>query len=108
MNYIQRTEYLKQLISVKNTPDIKIITGIRRSGKSVLTEEFANYLRKTDPDVNLVIIKLQELDFEELLEYHALNRYILEHYISGKYNVLIIDEVQLCEDFEKVINSIHK
>ena len=107
MDYIWRTEYLDQLISVKNTPDIKVITGIRRSGKSVLTEEFAEYLQKTEPDVNLVVIKLQELDFEELLEYHALNRYILDHYIPGKYNVLIIDEVQLCEGFEKVINSIH-
>ena len=107
MDYIRRTEYLDQLISVKNTPDIKVITGIRRSGKSVLIEEFAEYLQKTEPDVNLVVIKLQELDFEELLEYHALNRYILDHYIPGKYNVLIIDEVQLCEGFEKVINSIH-
>ena len=56
---------------------------------------------------NLVIIRLQELDYEELLEYHALNSYILEHYVPGKNNVLIIDEVQLCENFEKVINSIH-
>ena len=107
MDYIQRIEYLDQLVSVKNTPDIKVITGIRRSGKSVLTEEFAEYLQQNESDVNLVVIKLQELDFEELLEYHALNQYILDHHISGKYNVLIIDEVQLCEGFEKVINSIH-
>lgn len=107
MDYIKRNKYLDQLVHVKNTPDIKIITGIRRSGKSVLTEEYADFLRETEPDVNLVIIKLQELDFEDLLEYHALNQYILEHHIEGKYNVLIIDEVQLCENFEKVINSIH-
>ena len=107
MDYIQRADYLNQLIEVKNTPDIKVITGIRRSGKSVLTEKFAEYLLETEPDVNLVIIKLQELDYEELLDYHALNRYILGHHIPGKHNVLIIDEVQLCESFEKVINSIH-
>ena len=107
MHYIQRTEYLNQLVSVKNTTDIKVITGIRRSGKSVLTEQFAEYLRQTESDMNLTVIKLQELDFEELLEYHELNRYILDHHIPGKYNVLIIDEVQLCKDFEKVINSIH-
>lgn len=107
MDYIQRSQYLNQLIEVKNTPDIKVITGIRRSGKSVLTEEFVDYLKETEPDVNMVVIRLQELDFEELLEYHALNRYILEHHIPGKNNVLIIDEVQLCENFEKVINSIH-
>ncbi len=107
MDYIKRNKYLNQLVHVKNTPDIKVITGIRRSGKSVLTEEFADFLKVTEPDVNLVVIKLQELDFEDLLEYHALNQYILEHHIAGKYNVLIIDEVQLCENFEKVINSIH-
>lgn len=107
MEYIQRKKYLDQLISVKNTPDIKVITGIRRSGKSVLTEEFADYLKETEKDVNLVVIKLQELDFEELLEYHALNQYILKHHIPGKLNVLIIDEVQLCDGFEKVINSVH-
>lgn len=107
MDYIKRNKYLNQLVHVKNTPDIKVITGIRRSCKSVLTEEYADFLRETEPDVNLVIIKLQELDFEDLLEYHALNQYILEHHIAGKYNVLIIDEVQLCENFEKVINSIH-
>ena len=107
MYYIKRNKYLNQLVHVKNTPDIKVITGIRRSGKSVLTEEYADFLKETEPDVNLVVIKLQELDFEDLLEYHALNQYILEHHIEGKYNVLIIDEVQLCENFEKVINSIH-
>ena len=107
MDYIQRTEYLNQLIDMKKTPDIKVITGIRRSGKSVLTEEFAQCLQKTEPDLNLVIIRLQELDFEELLDYHALNRYILGHHLPEKYNVLIIDEVQLCANFERVINSIH-
>lgn len=106
MDYILREKYLSQLIEVKNTPDIKVITGIRRSGKSVLTEEYIDYLKENDPNVNLVIIRLQELDFEELLEYHALNSYIMEHHVSGKNNVLIIDEVQLCENFEKVINSI--
>ena len=107
MEYIERSDYLNQLIEVKNTPDIKVITGIRRSGKSVLTMEFADYLKANEPDLNLVVIQLQELDFEELLEYHALNRYILEHHIPGKYNVLIVDEVQLCDNFERVINSIH-
>ena len=47
------------------------------------------------------------MDFEELLDYHKLNKYILEHHTEGKHNVLIIDEVQLCENFERVINSIH-
>lgn len=107
MDYILRKKYLSQLIEVKNTQDVKVITGIRRSGKSVLIGEYADYLKENDQNVNLVIIRLQELDFEELLEYHALNSYILAHHLPAKNNVLIIDEVQLCENFEKVINSIH-
>ncbi len=107
MEFIKRTRYLDQLIELNNTPDIKVITGIRRSGKSVLMEEYISYIKAAEPDANIVYINLQELDFEELLEYHQLNQYIMEHYIDGVHNLLLIDEVQLCEGFEKVINSIH-
>ena len=107
MSFLKRNRYLNQLIELNNTPDIKVITGIRRAGKSVLIDEYASYLSETEDNLNLVVIKLQDLDFEELLDYHKLNKYILEHHIEGKHNVLIIDEVQLCENFERVINSIH-
>lgn len=107
MEFIKRNRYLDQLIELNNTPDIKVITGIRRSGKSVLLSEYVDYIKETEPNANIVVINLQELDFEELLEYHRLNKYIMEHHIDGVHNVLIIDEVQLCEGFEKVINSIH-
>ena len=107
MSFLKRNRYLNQLIELNNTPDIKVITGIRRAGKSVLIDEYASYLSETEDNLNLVVIKLQDLDFEELLDYHKLNKYILEHHTEGKHNVLIIDEVQLCENFERVINSIH-
>lgn len=107
MEIIKRTQYLDQLMELNNTPDIKVITGIRRSGKSMLMEAYINYIKAAEPDANIVFINLQELDFEDLLEYHKLNRYIMEHYIDGVHNLLLIDEVQLCEGFEKVINSVH-
>ena len=68
MKLIERKSYLNQLINVIGAPDIKVITGIRRAGKSVLIDEYASYLSETEDNLNLVVIKLQDLDFEELLD----------------------------------------
>ncbi|MCM1045511.1 MAG: ATP-binding protein [Candidatus Gastranaerophilales bacterium] len=70
-------------------------------------EEYAEYLTKTEPNINLVVINLQELDYEELLDYRKLHAYAVKHCIKGRHNVLMIDEVQLCTSFEKAINSLH-
>lgn len=107
MRTIKRENYLKRLINVMNTPDIKVITGIRRSGKSMLLKQHAEYIKRHDPAANVIMINLQDLDHEDLLEYHALNDYVLSHYVKGKHNYLYIDEVQLCEGFERTINSLH-
>ena len=64
MSFLKRNRYLNQLIELNNTPDIKVITGIRRAGKSVLIDEYASYLSETEDNLNLVVIKLQDLDFE--------------------------------------------
>ena len=106
MEYLKRNLYLDQLIALNNTPDIKIITGIRRCGKSILLDEYSEYLRNTEPECNIVKINLQELEYEGLLEYRKLHAYAMEHYVSGTHNVLMIDEVQLCPSFEKVINRV--
>ena len=107
MQLIVRKEYLNELIELYGTPDIKVITGIRRSGKSVLLQEFVSYLQSLEEAVNIVMINLQELEFDHLLEYHALHKYILDQYKEGMTNVLLIDEVQLCPQFELAINSIY-
>ena len=107
MQLIVRKEYLNELIELYGTPDIKVITGIRRSGKSVLLQEFVSYLQSLEKPVNIVMINLQELEFDHLLEYHALHKYVLEQYKEGMTNVLLIDEVQLCPQFELAINSIY-
>ena len=67
MKFLIRDRYLDKLKALNQTPDIKVITGIRRCGKSVLLEEYAEYLTKTEPDVNIVMINLQELDYGEFL-----------------------------------------
>ncbi len=107
MKYLVRKQYLEKIIKLQNTPDIKVITGIRRSGKSVLLKEFMDYLKENDCNVNIIFANLQEIEFEELLEYHQLHKYVMEKYREGMHNVLIIDEVQLCEKFEIAINSFH-
>ena len=106
MKIIER-EYLKELISVIGTPDIKVITGVRRSGKSKLLEEFKNYIIQNIKDSNIIEIDFNSLDYEELKEYHKMNDYIEERYTKNKTNFVLIDEVQMCEGFEKTINSLH-
>ena len=107
MKLIERTDYLKQLQDVQGTPDIKVITGIRRSGKSKLLEAFIDVILKKEPEANIIHINYNDDAYEDLLEYHALLEYVKSKYIKDKNNYLFIDEVQLCEGFEKAINSFH-
>ncbi len=107
MKLIARHLYIKQLMGVMNTPDIKVVTGIRRSGKSKLLSAFAEYIRQVDTSANIIEIDLTKLRFERLKDYHALNEYVEENYKSGVNNYLMIDEVQMCKGFELAINSLH-
>lgn len=107
MKLITRTQYISQLKGVMNTPDIKIVTGIRRSGKSKLMMAFAKHIKSNDSTANVIEIDLTKLRFEHLKEYHALNDFVEHNYKEGVLNYLMIDEVQLCEGFELAINSLH-
>ena len=106
MKQIDRPHYMQRLYDLKNTPDIKIITGIRRAGKSWLLRAFIEKLRQK-PDQHIIYIDLIDMAFERLKDYHALYDYIEAAYQPGKTNYLFIDEVQLCEKFELAINSLH-
>lgn len=107
LRYIKRTEYLQRLIDLQNTPDIKIITGIRRSGKSKLMGAYIDYLKEHDKNANIIFIDFFDIKFESLKEYHKLNDYIESRYINDKENYIFIDEVQLCDNFEIAINSLY-
>jgi len=107
MKLIDREAYLNKLISIKGTPDIKVITGIRRSGKSKLLEEYIEWIEDHEADSNIIYIDLTQLKYEALKEYHALNDYIEDRYDRKKENFVFIDEVQMCEQFELTINSLH-
>ena len=108
MKIINRPNYLDNLINVKDIPDIKIITGVRRSGKSKLLDAFYDYLMKDGQKKNLIRIKLNLKKFEALLNPDALYNYIDKSYVDGVPNYLIIDEIQLCIGFERTINSLHE
>lgn len=107
MSWIIRKQYLDELISLTGTPDIKVITGIRRCGKSVLLQQYADWLIKNRPAVNIISVNLQDLDYSELLDYRKLHAYVCDHYKEGYLNAVMIDEIQLCEKFEAAINSLH-
>ena len=108
MKLIDRPFYLDKLIDVKDVPDIKIITGVRRSGKSKLLDAFYDYLVKDSQDKNIIRIKLNLKKFEELLNPDKLYKYIDDNYQDNVPNYLIIDEIQECIGFERIINSLYE
>ena len=107
MKLIERPRYLDRLKRLVGTPDIKVITGVRRAGKSKLLEAFRSYLEGSVEDANVISVDLSLLEFEELTEYHALNSYVTSRHVAGAPNFVLIDEVQMCEGFERTINSLH-
>ena len=107
MMLIQRVEYINRLIALRDKQIIKVITGVRRSGKSKLLEVFREYIETENPDCNIIQINFNLPDYEDLLTYRALYDYVNAHYVAGKDNFVFIDEVQMCEDFEKAVNGLH-
>lgn len=107
MRLIERNDYLQKIIEVMGTPDIKVITGVRRSGKSKLLEAFRDYVVKNVPNANIIHINFNLTKFEAYKDYHALNDYIESSFKKDCENFVLIDEVQMCPNFELTINSIH-
>ena len=107
MKLIERDYYLDALLAVKNIPDIKVITGVRRSGKSKLMDALIDKIAQEET-ANIIRIKLNLKKNESLLDGDKLYAYIEQQYDSEKNNYLFIDEVQMCDGFERVINSIYE
>lgn len=107
MKLIERKQYLDKLINVIGTPDIKVITGVRRCGKSKLLDAFRKYVEQNIADCNIIRIDFNRPEYEHLLNYRSLYDYINSQYVEGKENFVFIDEVQMCSDFEKAINGLH-
>ena len=105
---IIRHEYLNHLIKWKDEHVIKIITGIRRCGKSTLLLQYQDYLKTHGVDEDqIIVINLEDLNYEELYEYKALYNYILSKLHPTKTNYILIDEIQKVPGFEKAIDSLY-
>ena len=105
---IQRKEFLNELIKWKNEKVIKVITGMRRAGKSTLLMQYQDYLIQSGVEENRIVsINFEELEYEELCDYRKLYNYIKDKLIDGKTTYIFLDEIQKVKDFEKVIDSIY-
>ena len=107
MKLIERDFYLDKLKNVMGTPDIKVITGVRRCGKSKLMDAFIDWIKQNEKDSNIIHINYNLFEFDSIKTAQSLNSYVEERYQKNNINYLLIDEVQLCTDFEKVIKSFH-
>ncbi len=104
---IQRKEYMEKLKSFKDKKIIKVITGIRRCGKSTLLELFKEYLLSTGISNNQIIsINFEELKNEQLNDYKNLYEYIENCLSNNKMNYIFLDEIQNVKNFEKAVDSL--
>lgn len=105
---IKRDAYLNQLIELKDTNIIKVITGIRRCGKSTLFELYKAYLISQGIKASQIIhINFEMLEYEDLLEYKVLYNYILNQLQEEVSHYVFLDEIQNVDNFQKVIDSLH-
>lgn len=105
---IIRKEYLHQLEQWKDQKIIKVITGIRRCGKSTLLQQFQDFLIQTGiSEKQIIAINFEDLAFEELLDYQKLYAYITARLLPGKRMYVFLDEIQKVQDFEKVVDSLY-
>ena len=105
---VSRKDYLKKLISWKDENVIKVVTGIRRCGKSTLLMQYQDYLKEQGiSDEQIIAINFEELEYEELLDYKKLYKYIKNKLVLGKTTYIFLDEIQKVPEFEKVVDSLY-
>lgn len=103
-----RKNYLDKLILWKDHDIIKVITGIRRCGKSTLLMQFQDYLRDNGVmDEQIISINFEDLKFEALLDYRSLYEYVESKILPGKKMYIFLDEIQKVSGFEKTVDSLY-
>ena len=105
---VERKEYLKRLIQWKDEQVIKVVTGIRRCGKSTLLLQYQEWLKENGvSDEQIVTINFEELEYEELQDYKKLYAYLKDRLCEGKMTYIFLDEIQKVSAFEKVVDSMY-
>ena len=104
---IERKQYLDKLISFKDKKLIKVVTGIRRCGKSTLFLLYQQYLRQKGIDASQIQnINLEDLDNLHLRNFEVLYKHIMQNAVKNKKNYIFLDEIQLVPEFEKTVDSL--
>lgn len=107
MERIEREEYLEFLKNHKDKQIIKVVSGIRRAGKSTLFEIYKDYLQKNGIEKNQIIsINFEDLEYEEYTDYKKLYKFIKDNLLENKKNYIFLDEIQHVNKFEKVVDSL--
>lgn len=105
---VERKEYLQQLLSWKDEQVIKVVTGIRRCGKSTLLKQYQDYLFQHGvSQEQMISVNFEELEYEHLLDYKVLYQYIKERLCPNRMTYIFLDEIQKVPFFEKVVDSLH-
>ncbi|MDD4029440.1 MAG: AAA family ATPase, partial [Caldisericia bacterium] len=104
---IEREEYLNRLIAWKDKQIIKVVTGIRRCGKSTLMEMFQDYLLSNEVTAQQIIsINFEDYAYSHLLDPQKLYEYLLENLSADSTTYIFLDEIQNVKNFEKVVDSL--
>ncbi|MEG1068281.1 MAG: ATP-binding protein [Anaerovoracaceae bacterium] len=104
---IERMDYLNQLIAWREKKIIKVVTGVRRCGKSTLFALFADYLKSTGVvEEQIISINLEDIAYEDLQNYKALYNHVKDRLCKDKYSYVFLDEIQNCKSFEKAVDSL--
>jgi len=105
---IERKAYLDQLRMWREKEMIKVVTGVRRCGKSTLFELYIELLKRDGvTDDQIILVNLEDEDYSELLDYKNLHEYIKTRILKDNWTYVFIDEIQNCKDYEKAVSSLY-
>lgn len=107
MHRIEREEYLKWLLRHRDKQIIKVVTGVRRCGKSTLFEIYCDHLLESGilPE-QIIAINFEDIEYEDLQDYRSLYKYVKERLVPDKMNYIFLDEIQHVEQYQKAVDSL--
>ncbi len=106
--YVVRENYLNKIKEFREKNLIKVVTGVRRSGKSVLLEQFQDELKRDGvTEEQIIYLNFEKIENDELLDYKKLHTYITERLNKNDWTYIFLDEIQMVENFQKTVDSLY-